>query len=120
MLRDEETRQVAADRCVLLVDVPEDLVRPIAAALAMTVLRAKHPAAACERMVTMRPLVVVVGGEQEPDQLANVEEHALAIAAQVVVLANLGGGDKLVLHLKAARRAAEKSRTDPSEWERKT
>lgn len=94
----------------MLIEVPEELERSIAATLGMVILRAKHARAACERMVTMLPLVIVMGGEPAEDEVAQVQEYALAISAQVVVLADLPSLDKLELHLKAARRAAELTR----------
>ncbi len=110
MSSSEETRRVAAPRCVMLVDVPTDLERRITRALVMTLLRAKHVMAACERMVTMCPLVVVVGGTPTANELASLEENAIAIGAQVVLLSKLENIDALEGQLALARAAAEKVR----------
>src|SRR4051812_10211619 len=106
---DDETRPTQSLRCVMLVDVPVDLERFIARALGMSILRVNHAHAACQRMPTTLPLVVVVGGERTAEEVALLEEHTLAIGAQLVQLAQVKELDKLELHLKAAARAADLS-----------
>jgi hypothetical protein len=94
----------------MLVDVPKELELHILRVLGMTLIRSNHAAAACERMPTMRPLVVVLGGKPSEDEVSRVEELAIAISAQVVVLSRIKEGDNLDLHLMAARRAANLTR----------
>lgn len=102
----QETRPETIAFSALLVDVQDDLVDSISKSLLMPVRRESDISAACKRMVTARPYVVVVGGAPTSDELARLEEHALATSAQLVLLASLGDLATLDERLKAAKREA--------------
>jgi hypothetical protein len=104
------TRLEVPDYSALFVGVPDALFDRVGRALLMPVRRESDVAAACRQMVRTRPYVVVVGGTRTADEISRLEEIAIAISAQVVILAKLGNLDDLEAHLKTAKQTAEQAR----------
>jgi hypothetical protein len=73
----------------------------------LRIYKVAHLVVACERMHTLRPLVVVIGEDQvEGDALERLREAADATAAQIVVHREQLGSERRKLDLLAALRAA--------------
>jgi hypothetical protein len=97
--------------CAMLVNVPADVANDIVEVLApLPVLKVAHVPAACERMVTTWPLVVVLGGRPTEAELAAVRATALDISAEVVVVNDPPDLTRLRLEVAAAKRAATLTR----------
>lgn len=72
----------------------------------MPVLKAGHASAACERMLTTRPLVVIVGKGLSSDEMTALRGRALDTGAQLVALDEVRQDGQLAVHLRSALRAA--------------
>lgn len=95
----------------MLIGVSPDQAAECTATLAPLVMnRVAHVLAACERMVTLRPLVVVLGSEQSDSDMTRLREIADTISAQVVVLSERLDAARRKLELTAALRAAQTTR----------
>lgn len=76
----------------------------------LRILRVKHAAAACERMLATHPFVIVLGGEPRDDDVEAICAYARDVRAQVVLLRDFGSEDDLRATLVEARRASERLR----------
>ncbi len=91
----------------MLVGVPVEAADDVASAVSpLQVLKVAHVPAACERMVAMWPLVVVVGIRPKEAELQAIRATALDISAQVVMLGDFPDASRLRLELAAAIRAS--------------
>ena len=96
----------------MLVDLTAEQDRICAEALSpLQLLRVAHVVAACARMMTTRPLVVVVGGEPEPEHMEQLREVVASMASQVVELRGVESVERVKLELIAALRAARALRS---------
>jgi hypothetical protein len=103
---DVATTKFRPPRVALGVGLDEATLEKCTAILAIPVLKAAHTNGACQRMLTTRPLVVIVARGLSTADLAEIHSSALATGAQVVALSDVKDESKLAVHLKAALRAA--------------
>jgi hypothetical protein len=78
----------------------------------MLVLRVGHVAAACERMVKTRPLVVVCETPPKESELEVLRTTVLDISARLVILSEHHGREARVEALLAAKRDAIATRNE--------
>lgn len=76
----------------------------------LRVLRVKHAAAACERMLATHPFVIVLGGAPRDEDLEAICAHARDVRSHVVMLRDFRSDDELGATLVEARRASERLR----------
>jgi hypothetical protein len=110
---DEETTplfQVAPS--VLLVAIPDGLAAACRrAAEPARTLRVAHAPAALQRMVTVLPLVIIIGTAIPAADGEAIRHHAEAIGARVMHESDLEEGEALDVQLRAAVRIAYHSRS---------
>jgi len=97
--------------CAMLVAVPAEHVDECVTLLApLRALKVGHVRAACERMLTTRPLVVVVGGSPLEEEMDTLREIADSISSQIVILSDRLDPARRKLELAGALRAAQTTR----------
>ncbi len=107
ILAPDDTSKFHASDCVMLIGVPDPLVFRIAEICQMPVVRSRFPEQATQRMLTVRPHVVVVGGEPSEQAIDQLEDVAAAVNAQLLFLRDLGEDPKVLEpHLRSAVFAA--------------
>jgi hypothetical protein len=103
----DDTKKFLPDDCVMLVAVPDALVLHVAEICKMVVVRSRFPTQACERMLSTRPHVVVVGGSPSDAEFERLDDVCAAVNAQLILLRDIGD-DRASLdrHLRSAVMAA--------------
>jgi hypothetical protein len=96
---------------ILLVALGEDTARECEnAIIPLPVIRVPDLAGAIERVVAMRPLLVVVNGDANADDFAPLRARAAETSSLLLGLGGTTGGNLLVTKLRAAVREAETAR----------
>jgi len=94
---------------VMTVGVDEDVADACEEAVEpLPVVRVAHLAAATERVLTLRPVLVVVPARRMADASPDLVERADAVGARIVSLDGLRGGPLLDSKLRAALRGDER------------
>jgi hypothetical protein len=115
MMATESTPIFAPAPSAMLVGVEDDDAERCSRHLApLRILRVRHAAAACERMLATHPFVVVLGGEPREEDLDAICAHARDVRAQVVLLRDFGDDGDLRATLIEARRASQRLRGERS------
>lgn len=73
-------------------------------------MRVEGPEAALQRLLVVRPMVVVVPGDSLSPELSLLRERVVDIAGVLIGLEGMVGGDELVRRLRGAVRLAERRR----------
>ena len=107
---DIQTGKFRPPHVALSVRCAAAVIEKCSAILGIPVLKVGHASAACERMVTTRPLVVIAGLGLSRDDLAALRARSLDTGAQLVVLQEIKDEAQLPVHLQSAKRAALISR----------
>lgn len=103
---DVQTARFRPPRVALGVGCAQDLVEKCSTLLGIPVLKVGHANAACERMLTTRPLVVIAGKGLSTDDMTALRGRALDTGAQLVALDEVRDDGQLAMSLKSALRAA--------------
>ena len=84
------------------------------AVVPLPTMRIEGPEAALQRLLVVRPMVVVVPGDSLASELSLLRERVVDIAGVLIGLEGMVGGDELVRRLRGAIRLAERRRgSDP-------
>lgn len=82
-----DTIQVQHPPVVILVGLDDPLAQECATAMSpIATVKAKDTGRALAQIVTLRPLVVVLRGDEPADEVADVHERAAATGARVVTV----------------------------------
>jgi hypothetical protein len=78
--------RLSAPHCILTVGVDDPSVQAAIERVGLRVLRVRHPLPACQRILVMRPIVVVVGPMRAVD-VEDVAARAAEVNARVIEVA---------------------------------
>jgi hypothetical protein len=107
-----ETARFKPPRVALGVGCDAEVLDRCQAVLGLPILRVGHASAACERMLTTRPLVVIAGTGIMSADMTALKNRALDTGAQLVLLEECKEEEALTAHLKKALRSALIARGD--------